>query len=111
MDFWTKLKIWTKLTIFGLLALFALIFAYKNDNQTATVWFIHDYQTSVLRLLFFTFLFGMLTTLLLRMTYRTIRQIVDMRRRGRTQKLEKEIQEMKGKIEQQQKAEPHQGPP
>jgi hypothetical protein len=95
VDFWLKVKVWTKLSFFGLLALFALIFIYKNDNNTAEVWFIQTYSTSVLRLLFFTFLFGVAFTLMVRTTFRTIRQIIDMRNRGRTQKLERDLAELK----------------
>ena len=101
MDFWTKVRIWTKLTIFGLLALFVLVFIYKNDSETANVWFMYYYQTSVLRLLFFTFLFGIVTTLLLRMIYRTIKQIMEVRHRGQTQKLERDLADMRSQMEQQ----------
>ena len=90
-DFWLKLKVWAKVGLFTVLALFCLIFVFKNDSASVDIWFVKSYHTTVLRLLFFTFLFGIGVTLLVRTTFRTLRQVSDLKERNRAQRMERDL--------------------
>jgi hypothetical protein len=79
-DTWQKIKLWTKLSLIGLVVLFLLLFVYKNYSYPVTVWLFRDHTMSVLELLVFTFLFGVVLTLLARPIYRTLGQIAELRK-------------------------------
>jgi len=78
-DTWHKAKIWTKLVALGLLVLFVLLFVWENYSRSVEVWFFKVHTMSVLELLVATFLIGVIATLLARPTYRTLRQIGELR--------------------------------
>ena len=97
---WLKIKIWTKGLIFGALVIYTLVFLLKNSDENANIWywfFKPKYTVSVLLLTFFAFLAGVLGTLLVRTTFTTIRQIREARARSRTDRLEREVADMKTK--------------
>ena len=98
-NLWLKIKVWTKITVAALIAIYLLIFVLQNGGQKVTFWwwFGHQYEGSMLYLVFFTFLIGGLVTILATTTVRTVRQIKELRNRNRSQKLEREIAEMKTK--------------
>jgi uncharacterized integral membrane protein len=98
-DTWLKLKFWTKVTITALVTLYIAIFIAKNSERSAQFWywFRRDYQIPILILAAFSFLAGAVSVVLIRTTYRTVRQLRDLRSRSRTEKLEREIADMKSK--------------
>jgi uncharacterized integral membrane protein len=98
-NLWLKIKIWTKIAIAVVISLYVLIFVLKNGDRKADFWFWfgREYSGSLLSLVFFAFLTGGLVTLLATTTFRTIRQIRELRARSRTAKLEDEVRDMRSK--------------
>lgn len=97
---WLKIKVWTKAIVGGLLLLYAMVFLLKNSDETARIWywpFKEKYQIALLFLVFFVFTAGVLGTILVRTTFKTMSQIRELQRRSRTQKLEREVADMKSK--------------
>ena len=70
---------------------------FNNINKSVTIWLWNDYQTTLLKVLFFTVLVSVIFTILIGTAFRTLRQIREIRARSRSQKLEEEIREMKEK--------------
>jgi len=98
-NLWLKIKIWTKVGIAALIALYVLIFVLKNGDQKATFWFwpYRTYEGSLLLLVAFTFLIGGLVAILATTTFRTIRQIRDLRTRNRAAKAEAVLRDQETK--------------
>jgi uncharacterized integral membrane protein len=96
---WLKVRIWTKVVVFVLVFVYLLCFVYWNTNNTAKFWYWRkrEPETGTLFLVLFSFLAGVVTTVLVRAIFRTIRQIRDSRQRGRTERLEREVADMKAK--------------
>ena len=96
---WLKIKIWTKTIVVGALVLYALLFILNNSVQAVKFWywFNRQYETSMLVLIVITFLAGVIGTLLVRTTFTTMRQIREARARSRTDRLEREVADMKAK--------------
>jgi uncharacterized integral membrane protein len=96
---WLKIKVWTKVILFGLVLLYALIFVFNNSSTQARLWywFGHDEERSVLFLVLGSFLAGVVITILVRTTFKTLGQIRDLQSRGRADKLAREVAEMKSK--------------
>ena len=97
---WLKIKIWTKALIFGALVLYALVFLFMNIGQEpVTLWFWYNTRLTIspLLLVFVTFLIGIIAAVLFRTTFLTIRQIREARDRSRTERLEREVADMKSK--------------
>ena len=96
---WLKIKIWTKITVAVLLTIYVLIFVMKNGGRTAQFWywFNRDVETSLLFLVMYAFLVGVITTVLVGTALRTLRQIRELRSRNRSERLEAEIADMKTK--------------
>ena len=90
MSLWAKCKIWAKVAVFSAIAIYVALFLLKNtgtDRQvTLWVWFYKTPTAPVLIVLPLTFVFGVVTTLLTRTIFRTVRQLNEMKRR----KMEKE---------------------
>ena len=100
-NFWLKFKVWTKVALFALMVLYVLVFVIKNSEEQAKMWFWFGsaslVQTSVLKLVFFTLLLGVIGTLLVRTTLVTLRQVRDLQQRTRTERAERELNDMKMK--------------
>ena len=98
-DTWLKIKFWTKLTVTALVTLYIAIFIAKNSERKTQFWywFYRDYEVPILILAAVSFLTGVLSAILIRTTVRTMRQFRDLRARSRTEKLEREIADMKVK--------------
>jgi uncharacterized integral membrane protein len=110
-DLWLKVKIWTKGIIFGIILLYLLFFIIKNDESAKVwFWFGQEAQTPLLVLLFMTFLLGVLATILTRTTIKTIQQFRELKARNRTDRLEREVADMKSKASRLQ-TRPEQSPP
>jgi uncharacterized integral membrane protein len=95
-NLWLKIKVWTKAIIGLIVVLYALFFAYNNSDQT-TVWLWHSPTQSKLLLLAIAFFAGVICTILVRTTIRTLRQIRDLKNRSRTDRIERELADMKQK--------------
>ena len=96
-NLWLKIKIWTKVTVFVLLTLAALVFLIQNVNKPVTLWLWNDIETTLLKVLLCTALISVIFTILLSTTFRTIRQIRELRARNRSVALEREVADMKAK--------------
>jgi uncharacterized integral membrane protein len=98
-DTWLKIKFWTKLTITALVTLYIAVFIAKNSERKTQFWYWYnrDYEVPILVLVAVSFLVGVLAVILIRTTFRTMRQFRDLRARSRTEKLEREIADMKVK--------------
>ena len=96
---WLKIKVWSKIVVFALLAIYTLVFLLKNGDRTTPFWWWYnrDNTLPVLWLVFFAFLAGVVGTILLRTTFKTIRQFREMRARGASEQLAREVAEMKAK--------------
>lgn len=100
-DFWLKLKIWSKIAAVTLAVVYVTFFAINNSEKPATLWFFfgegREVSTTVLKLVLVAFLLGIVVTVLLRTTYRTIAQIRELKQRQAAEKKEKEFEQLKEK--------------
>ncbi len=98
-NLWLKIKFWTKLTIVFLVVVYIAFFIGKNSERKAQFWYWynHTYSVSILILTAVSFLAGIVALFLVRTTYKTIRQVRSMRTRSRTERLEREVEDMKAK--------------
>jgi uncharacterized integral membrane protein len=96
---WLKIKVWTKVTLFGVLALYAAIFLLQNMGRDVEFWywFGRAPQLPVLLLVVGAFAAGVVLTVLLRTTFKTIRQIRELQSRSRNEKLQREVRDMQTK--------------
>jgi hypothetical protein len=96
---WTKLRLWLKTTLYGVIFVYALLFIINNSGEEVHFWwwFGHDELHGKLTFGFTCFLAGVGITLLLRTTLGTLSQLRDMQAKSRSQKLERDVQEMKEK--------------
>ena len=96
-----KVKVWTKVILFALVLVYLTFFMVENSENKATlwVWFGRErpLETSVLKLVLVAFLAGVIGTLLVRTLFRTLRQIREVRDRNRTERIERELVDMKTK--------------
>ena len=78
---------------------YLLIFIIKNMGPDVTFWYWYNrtIQASMLFLIACAFIAGVIVTILTRMMYRTARQFTTMRNASRTEKLEREVADMKAK--------------
>jgi len=97
-NFWLKIKVWTKGITIALILLYVLIFVIKNNEPVKFWWWYNrEDQYSMLVLIGISFFAGVISTVLVRTTWRTIHQIRDLRDRSRTQRVERDLAEMKEK--------------
>jgi uncharacterized integral membrane protein len=97
-NLWLKIKIWTKGILAALVLLYLLVFIIEN-NQEVTFWWWHKHQVqaSSLLMLIIAFLAGAISSILIRTTLRTIKQINEVRHRTRTDRIERDLNDMKFK--------------
>jgi hypothetical protein len=97
--FWLKLWIWTKVLLFSMLLIYSLLFITSNHSNTAKVWVwpYRELTSSTLNVALFAFLAGVIGTILVRTTFKTVRQIRDVQDRTRHEKLQREVEDMKAK--------------
>jgi uncharacterized integral membrane protein len=97
-NLWLKIKVWTKVTLALLVLIYVLVFIVKNNEPVKFWWWInHEDQYSKVLLIVISFLAGVITTILFRTTLRTLRQVRDLRSRSRTDRIERELADMKQK--------------
>jgi uncharacterized membrane protein YciS (DUF1049 family) len=96
---WLKIKIWTKVVIFALVALYLLLFFLNNYSKQVTFWywFNREPNQSVLLLVALSFVLGVIVAILVRMMFKTVHQVREMRNKARTDRLEREVADMKAK--------------
>jgi uncharacterized integral membrane protein len=93
---WLKIKIWTKGICAALVLLYLLIFVIENNQEVTFWWWRHrEIKSSSLLLLIIAFLVGVISTILLRTTLRTMKQIREVRNRSRTDRMERDLNDMK----------------
>jgi uncharacterized integral membrane protein len=97
MNLWVKIKVWTKMTVVALVAIYLMIFVIKNSGQYVVFWYWHTSTWPLLAFTFFTFLAGVVVTLLVRTTWKTIWQIRDMRKRSAGERAQRELADMRAK--------------
>ena len=97
-DLWLTIKAWFKGLVFVAILLYASIFIYKNNGETVHFWYwSQPTETSVFMLSSSAFIAGIIFAIILRTTWKTWRQISEIRGRSRTGKLEREMADMKAK--------------
>lgn len=97
-DLWLKIKVWTKISLFGLLLFYVLVFCVENSGKVELwVWPNHKPQTSVLLLALYAFASGVVLTILVRTTLKTLSQIRELQHRSRHDRLAREVADMKSK--------------
>jgi uncharacterized integral membrane protein len=96
---WLKIKVWTKVVIFGIGALYALIFLVNNAGQEVHFWywFGREPKLPALVVVVAAFVTGIIGTILIGTTFKTINQIRELQSRGRAVRLTREVEEMKAK--------------
>ena len=98
-ELWLAIKAWAKGIVFSIVLVYAILFVYNNSGETVKFWwwFSHIKETSVFFLASGAFAIGILFTLIVITTYKTMRQIRDLRSRSRQDKLERNLAEMTAK--------------
>ena len=96
-NLWLKIKVGTKIAVFAILSVAVLVFLVQNINKPVKVWFWNEIETTLLKAIFFTSLISVVFTILLGTTFRTLRQIKELRARTRSAKLENEVADMRAK--------------
>ena len=96
---WLKIKVWSKVAVVFALLVYAVVFVYQNSSRPVKPWFWfgREPDTSVLVLVLCAFLLGVVGTILFRTTIKTLRQIRNLRDRTRSERLEREMAEMRTK--------------
>lgn len=95
---WTKIRIGFKIAVAALITAYVLLFVLKNNEQPVSLWLWPNaarWQANVPLLIFLTLLAGVIATIVLRMLWKTIRQIRDMRQRTRIERLERQVADQK----------------
>jgi len=98
-NLWLKIKIWTQILIFSVVVLYLEIFTYNNSDQPLTIWywFGHDIKTSALEMIPAMLLAGVLGTFVVRMTFRALKQIRELKQRNAAARMQKDMADIKAK--------------
>lgn len=92
-NLWLKIKIWFKVALVAAVFVYVVIFTAKNASEKARFWywFNHQPETTLLFLVFCAFVAGVIATLLVRTTFRTVRQISELQHRTRIHRMDQQI--------------------
>lgn len=98
-NLWLKIKIWSKVAFVGAIVIYVLIFTAKNSTEPVKFWFWFNRtaETSILLFALYAVLTGVVFTVLVSTTFKTVRQVRELRGKGRTDRLEREMADMKAK--------------
>jgi len=97
-NFWLKIKVWTKGIVVALVSIYALLFVYNNSAEANVWWwFNRSFKSSTVVLILIAFLAGVVGAVMVRTTFTTLRQIKDLRSRSRSDRIERELADMKEK--------------
>jgi hypothetical protein len=98
-EIWLSIKAWTQRLLLAALVIYAGLYIYNNSGTTVKFWywFKHEHETTVFFLTSGAFLAGAIFTILSATALKTVSQIRELRHRGRQEKIERDISEMKAK--------------
>jgi uncharacterized integral membrane protein len=98
-NLWLRIKIWFKVTLVAALFVYVVLFTYYNASEKAHFWywFRHQPETTLLLLVLSSFVAGIIASMLVRTTFRTVRQIQELQQRARTERLGREVADMQTK--------------
>jgi hypothetical protein len=99
---WFKFKIWSKVVVFSLIGLYVLLFIFGNKNLHVDgivefPFLVQFDRPRLLTALLITAIVSIVGWWLLRTILKTVRQLREMRERGRATRLEKELAQIKAK--------------
>jgi uncharacterized integral membrane protein len=79
---------------------YLLLFIWKNDERvTIWIWFSHEWNTTLVPFFASTLLAGIIGTLLVRMVWRTFRQMRQLFSHKKNQQLHRDVADLKSKAE------------
>lgn len=92
-NLWLKIKIWFKVTLVCAVFVYVIIFTAKNASEKAHFWFWFNHQpeTTLLFLVLCAFVAGIIASFLVRTTFRTMRQINELKQRSRIHRMDQQI--------------------
>jgi len=98
-NLWLKIKIWTKIILFSLVVIYLVIFIFENANQPLKiwVWFRPPIETSALEVIPATLLAGVFGTLVVRMAFRALKQIRELKKRNADMRMQQDMADIKAK--------------
>ena len=98
-ELWLSIKAWTQRILLAALVIYAGLYVYKNSGTPVKFWFWFNREdsTSVFFLTSGAFFAGIIFTILAGTALKTLKQIRDLRSRGRQEKIERDLNEMKTK--------------
>jgi hypothetical protein len=100
-DLWLKIKLWTKVGLLGIVFLFLVILLNRNWNVEVSPYvdlvFRKYDRPSFLLVAFIISILSILGWWLIVTGFKTVRQFRQARERGRTERLEREVADMKAK--------------
>jgi hypothetical protein len=90
---------WTRLSLISAVVVYLLLFVFKNRNNNSKIDFVFkEYNDlNVLLVVLFTAIFSIFGWWLLKTVLRAVRQLKDINRRGRMDRIEREHSDMVAK--------------
>jgi uncharacterized integral membrane protein len=98
-NLWLKIRIWTKVVVISAMVIYVILFTYNNAQERVRLWywFNHSPETNLLLAVLCSFVAGVVGTILARTTLRTVRQVQDLQDRARSQKMDRDMAEIRAK--------------
>jgi uncharacterized membrane protein YciS (DUF1049 family) len=92
-NLWLRIKFWFKVTLVAAVFLYVIMFTAKNASEKAHFWYWinHQPETNLLYLVLGAFIAGVISTLLIRTTIRTMRQFGELQHRSRIHRIDQQI--------------------
>ena len=97
-NLWVKIKVWTKVAVFAMLFLYIILFVIRTANGRSSSG--TGSTTERIRrswCSFLAFVTGAVGTILIRTTFKTLRQIREMQERGRSEKMQRGREDIRAK--------------
>jgi hypothetical protein len=89
---WTKIRIGLKIAVAVFVVSYLLFFIIENGSSVSvTFWYKTEVSMTVPGLTFLSILVGVVATIVVRMLWKTVRQLHAMRRRARLDRLERQM--------------------
>ena len=98
-NLWLKIRIWTKIIVISVLVLYVIVFVYNNAQNPVKIWywFGRSPETNLLLVVLCSFLAGVIVAFLARTTVKTINQVQELKDRARTQKMDRDMADIRAK--------------